>query len=122
MEIVDDETFGENETATVSHANERILDPNTPTQIMSIEQGCGGEVLVLINITATALNGGDVEVNIRSLLYEGTSEAPEDLDGRRDEVWTVPKDQFLAGTMVIRNTDEGGDYAEITLNFSNFAA
>jgi hypothetical protein len=80
MEIVDDETFGRNETAFVQHTDDRILEPNTPTQILSLEQACGGEVLVVVNVVGTAMNDGGVEVEIDSLLYEGTNEAPDDLD------------------------------------------
>ena len=46
------------------------------------------------------------------------------IQGARDynEPNAVPRDEMMSQSITVRNTDEGGDFANIRLTVSNFAA
>ena len=95
----------------------------------------GGEVRVEVDIGARRMIGGQIEMAIRLRLYEGTYEETEDLDGEVEETFLVPTRNIdLVGTNIgaaeypflvsgedyidsfkVKNSDEGGDWARVTL-------
>jgi hypothetical protein len=120
--IVDDETFGGPETSAINLPSEGVLDPRVPATVLKLEQGCGGEVFLQVIATGESIDNGDVRVTVDMFLYEGTTETPEDLDGRDQATVLVPANGFQSVDLYVSNTDEGGDYANIKLVFANFPA
>ena len=122
MYVVDDETFGSNEAGTAQMTRVAIVTDDQPSDVMHLEKGVGGEVRVELDLNAVALSNGDVRVEGDAKLYEGTSEQTMDLDGQRLFTVLVPRDRFVSRHVTIRNDAEGGDFANIVLNFSNRVA
>ncbi len=122
MYIEDDETWGENERARFSGTREAIVGPSHPLDVLEMIRGVGGEVRVELRSKAIALSDGSARVDVHVDLYEGTSENTGDLDGSGDVTVYVPKDGYASKTFRVWNSDEGGDFTEITLNLANFAA
>ncbi|MEZ4631980.1 MAG: hypothetical protein R2880_14935 [Deinococcales bacterium] len=77
---------------------------------------------VELSLSAQARASGDVIISGQAILFEGTSEQTTDRDGDEYFELLIPRDSFISHRLVVRNEDEGGDFAEITLNFSNYAA
>ena len=88
----------------------------------------GGEVRVEVDIGARRMIGGQIEMAIRLRLYEGTYEETEDLDGEVEETFLVPTRNIDAAeypflvsgedyidSFKVKNSDEGGDWARVTL-------
>ncbi|WP_051668733.1 LGFP repeat-containing protein [Deinococcus frigens] len=121
MDITDHETFGSNEHASVSRGGTLVLDASRP-ELTDLTVGkCGGEVRVELRVTYRQAAGGAVNVADRALLYEGTSENTTDLDGRASFDGTVASGTSHQFTVRVRNTDEGGDFADIRVNVDNLA-
>ncbi|MDV6375558.1 LGFP repeat-containing protein [Deinococcus arenicola] len=121
MDITDDETFGSDEHAHITRGGTLVLDASRP-ELTDLTIGkCGGEVRVELRVTYRQLAGGAVNVAGRALLYEGTSENTNDLDGRASFDGTVASGTSRPFTVRVRNTDEGGDFADIRVNVSNLA-
>jgi hypothetical protein len=122
MHITDDETFGSDEHGDAnSPPLEAVVTNESPQEVFPGFVGrAGGEVRVEVKLVAQARNSGDVTVTGQVLLYEGTSEETNDLDGRVDVNSTGPRDQFRSYSVQVYNQDEGGDHAELVFNFSNF--
>jgi hypothetical protein len=121
MDITDDETFGSNEHASVNRAATLVLDASQP-ELTDLTVGkCGGEVRVELRVTYRQAAGGTVAGGGRALLYEGTSENTTDLDGRASFDGTVASGASGRFTMRVRNTDEGGDFADIQVTVNNLA-
>lgn len=122
MRIKDDENWpqrDEYENRSVSGIVR--LDDGTPTrQILDIGR-CGGEVRVEARFTLTRAAGGAVRVNGDLRLYEGTSTNSNDLDGRASITGTVAAGGRQSFSQRVRNTDEGGDWADVTLRIDNAA-
>ena len=88
----------------------------------------GGEVRVEVDIGARRMIGGQIEMAIRLRLYEGTFEETGDLDGEVEETFLVPTRNIDAAeypflvsgedyidSFEVKNSDEGGDWARVTL-------
>lgn len=122
MRLTDDETFGSNEHGEASGSGETIVTNFHPQDVMpKIIGKAGGEVRVELTLIAQALTNGDVRITGRADLYEGTSEEDTDHDGDEDIDILIPRDEFRSYSVTVRNEDEGGDFADITMNFSNFS-
>lgn len=121
MDITDDETFGSDEHAHVTRGGTLVLDASRP-ELTDLTIGkCGGEVRVELRVTYRQAAGGAVNVAGRALLYEGTSENTTDLDGRASFDGTVPSGASRGFNVRVRNTDEGGDFADIRVDVNNLA-
>jgi hypothetical protein len=122
MHITDDETFGSDEYGDASSPPlEAVVTNESPGEVLPGFVGrAGGEVRVEVKLTALARNSGDVTVTGKVLLFEGTSTETNDLDGQVDVNITVPRDQIRSYSVQVVNQAEGGDHAELLLNFSNF--
>lgn len=118
MDITDDELFID-ETGYTEQFRETVLDEGKTTSLMTLEKGVGGEVRVELNINARLESNENVTVDGIAKLYEGTSENSIDLDGQREFSMVVPKDEIITHNVNIRNDDEGGDHAEISVTISN---
>lgn len=121
MDIVDDETFGSDERGSAQMTREVVVTDEVSQGLMHMEKGVGGEVRVELDLNAIAQGNGDVRIDGNAKLYEGTSEQTSDLDGERNFVVLIPADRFVSHVVNIRNDDEGGDRATITMNFNNQA-
>jgi hypothetical protein len=119
--VTDDETFGSDEHAHGDKRGEVILTSELPQELISMAQGAGGEVRIELRLDAQATLDGDVIVTGKIQLYEGTSEQTDDLDGEESVNFVAPRDNFTRKSYTVRNQDEGGDHAEITMTVSNFA-
>ncbi len=120
--VTDDETFGANEHADGDQSGEAVITNQMPQELITMVQTCGGEVRIELRLDARATEGGDVLVTGKALLYEGTSEQTDDLDGQESVNFLAPRDNFTHKSYTVRNQDEGGDFAEITMTVSNHAA
>jgi hypothetical protein len=116
---VDDETFGSNEYGEASLVRETVLSDSVPQNVLDMECRWGGECRVELTLVGQALDNGDVRVNGTAKLFEGTSEGTSDLDGQRDFVVLVPRGKNASDSVTVKNDDEGGDYADITVTFNN---
>lgn len=122
MEITDDETFGSNEHGRADGQSEGFINNKFPRTLLELVRKAGGEVRIELALDASATTEGDVRISGTAKLFEGTSEESDDLDGTAPINFTVPRDEFIDQPITVRNTDEGGDFADITLSVSNFAA
>jgi hypothetical protein len=123
MEITDDETFGTNEHNSADQQVEVAITNKQPRALMKLIGKCGGEVRVELTLNASASTEGDVQVSGTAELFEGISDESDDLDGTTPVNFTVPCDDVITNLPItVRNTDEGGDFADIVLTVSNFAA
>ena len=122
MELTDDETFGSNEHNSGDKSGEVVVTNGSPQEIINMVTTAGGEMRVELPISVQAMANGDTRATGQSKLYEGTSEQTDDLDGTLDTDFLIPRDGFVSKSYTIRNTDEGGDFAVITLTASNFPA
>jgi hypothetical protein len=120
MRIKDDENWpDDDEYANRSVSGVIQLDDSTPSrEILDIGR-CGGEVRVEARYTFSRAAGGAINVNGTLRLYEGTSDSSSDLDGTATVSGTISANG--GGTLARRvdNTDEGGDWADVTLTVSN---
>lgn len=116
---VDDETFGSNEYGHAEFTRETILANSQPQNVMHMECRWGGECRVELDLTGQVMDNKDIRVTGVALLYEGTSENTRDLDGRTDFSLLVPRGKTTSTFQKVNNSDEGGDYAEISITFNN---
>lgn len=119
MNIVDHETFGSNERRTVRNSGIFLLDSSKKTNQLFFIGKCGGEVRIELKITFKQNASGSISIKEYAKLYEGTSTNSSDLDGTASKSVTVAKNQTKTVTFRVRNTAEGGDYADISLNVTN---
>jgi uncharacterized protein with LGFP repeats len=123
MNIQDHENFGSNEHAAGERNNETVLTSDNPAQVMEFVMRMGGEIRVELRVNAQVLLSGDVRVQCRADLFEGTSENTDDLDGVEEHTFIVPRDGSVSPNFRVRNTDEGDDdFADISLHLVNSAA
>nr|WKN39744.1 hypothetical protein K4G66_13695 [Tunicatimonas sp. TK19036] len=123
MAITDDETFGSNEHGTADGRTEGfVTNTTTPSTFLNLIGKAGGEVRVELNLNVSATTEGDVQISGNVQLFEGTSTESDDLDGTTGINFTVPRDGIITQRINVRNTDEGGDFSDIDLTISNFAA
>jgi hypothetical protein len=122
MELTDDETFGANEHGSGDKSGEVVVTNGSPQEIINMVVTAGGEMRVELPINVQARENGDTKATGTAKLYEGTSEQTDDLDGTLGVDFLIPRDGFVSKEYTIRNTDEGGDFAVITLTASNFPA
>jgi hypothetical protein len=73
------------------------------------------------DIDVFLLADNSIQVNVNTLLYEGTSESTNDLDGTGSISFNVPKDLTVGGYIKVSNTqeDEPDTYGELTLSVKN---
>lgn len=123
MDITDDETFGSNEHNSADQQVDVFISSKQPRNVMNFVGKCGGEVRVEMTLNASATTEGDIQVSGDIKLYEGTSEDSDDLDGTTPIHFSVPHDDIINNLpLTVRNSDEGGDFANIVLTINNFAA
>lgn len=116
---VDDETFGGDEYGRAEFTRETILGDSQPQNVLTMECRWGGECRVELTLTGQVLDNSDIRVTGEALLFEGTSENTRDLDGKINFSVLVPKGKNASTTQRVKNDDEGGDYADITITFNN---
>ncbi|MCA9499523.1 MAG: hypothetical protein KC588_10055 [Nitrospira sp.] len=97
------------------------LGPDKTSNSKYREYKWGGEARVEYNVTVLLLVDNSIQVNVNAVLYEGTSESTNDLDGTASISFNVPKDQTIAGYIKVVNTDEDEEdtYGELTLSVKN---
>jgi uncharacterized protein with LGFP repeats len=122
MDLTDDETFGSNEHSSADLRNEAIVTNDMPQELIRMSDGAGGELRVELRLDAAATLHGDALVSGQALLFEGTSELSDDLDGDEPIKFVAPRNNFTSKTYTVTNEDEGGDFGVITMTVSNFAA
>ncbi|QPW51608.1 hypothetical protein G9298_28465 (plasmid) [Bacillus thuringiensis] len=123
IEIVDDENFPESD----EYCPDQLEPSSTPLTQDNIQQVyrdskvCGKEVRIEISLNGLLLENGDIRVTGDIKLYEGVSDSSNDLDGTEDVNFLVPANGTpTAYPARVRNRDEGGDYAKITFNCTNY--
>jgi hypothetical protein len=121
MHGVDHETFGSNEETRRTEVRETILsNPNQPLNVLEFIHGWGGECRLELRLTGMLLMDNTILVQGKALLFEGTSEGTEDLDGQRDISFVVPRGGVVASHRFrVNNDDEGGDFADVQLVATN---
>lgn len=99
-----------------------VLDIGQPAQTIDIpDVRWGGECRVEVRLTARATGNGVVQIEGNAKLFEGTSEATQDLADEKVVNFTVPRGGVPAHHNIqLRNTEiGGGDHAEVGLSFTN---
>ncbi len=121
IDITDDETFGSNEHGSADRRDERWVDSWDPQGVMTLVGVAGDEVRIELSADAAVRPDGSVRIGVNTKLFEGTSDTTDDLDGQRSTSQIVPPDAVVQIPVNIKNDDEGGDHAEISLVISNSA-
>jgi hypothetical protein len=119
IRAVDDETFGNNDETTAELARTQLLSSVNPIILLEMEVKVGGELRVELRLDASLSANGDAIIEGDTKLFEGTSEESNDLDGEKQFTVLVPAGAAERKEFTIRNEDEGGDFAEVKLNFTN---
>ncbi|QHI34935.1 hypothetical protein IMCC3317_02800 [Kordia antarctica] len=119
MKIVDHENFGSNERRTVRNSGLFLLDAGKKTNNLFFIGRCGGEVRIELKIKFTQNSNGSVSVKEYAKLFEGSSTNTSDLDGTASKSAVIAANQTKTVSFRVRNTDEGDDYADITLLITN---
>jgi hypothetical protein len=114
--ITDDE-WGGDEHAQHMASSESVVG-SAPRRVLTTGKGMGGEVRVELDLDAHTEPNNDVRVSGELRLYEGTSESTSDLDGRRLIQEVVHPGQRTV-SLRVDNDDEGGDFAEVTIDLDN---
>jgi hypothetical protein len=122
MRIVDDETFGSKEEERVPFSDAKTLDDDQLEQIIAVEEGVGGEVRLELSLNAQLLDSQGIRISGTALLFEGTSEDTDDLDGQHFFNFVVRPGRTVNHTFRVRNTDEGGDFADVRFTCRNLPA
>ncbi|HMT94825.1 hypothetical protein [uncultured Thiothrix sp.] len=122
MYAMDHENFGRNPQKTVEHNINLPLTALGTNYALNLPYlGVGGEVRLEVRVAATLLDvsSGRVRVYGELLLFEGDSESSNDLDGRQPVDFTLVPNESRLVTVVVRNTDEGGDVGEVKFELTN---
>ncbi|OAQ57627.1 hypothetical protein VFPPC_11413 [Pochonia chlamydosporia 170] len=83
-------------------------------------EGMGGEVRAELYLNLDWIPGSSITVTWTLKLFEGTSEATDDLDGELSGSLSVAKDATQELPVKVKNTDEGDDdYVDLRLFISN---
>jgi len=118
----EDEDFTSDETINPGpEYYELELGPDRLTNHKHRKYKWGGEARVEYDIDVYLLADNSIQVNVNTLLYEGTSESTNDLDGTGSISFNVPKGQTVGGYIKVSNTqeDEPDTYGELTLSVKN---
>ncbi|BDP41216.1 hypothetical protein DAETH_11850 [Deinococcus aetherius] len=122
MDLTDDESWPwHDEHSSADGTNEAVLTTDLPQDVLTMSDGAGGELRVELKLIAQVRSNGDVLVKGNLDLFEGTSEQNNDLDGNETFNILVPRDGITSEQVTVRNEDEGGDLAVVSMNFSNYA-
>ena len=119
ISMLDDEFWGDDERRTVNNSGVFILDNTRRTNSMFFVGKCGGEMRIELSVEVRQQDSGAITVSGRALLFEGTSEETNDLDGQRSFNQTIAANTTDTISFRVNNTDEGGDFADIVLRFTN---
>lgn len=86
-------------------------------------EGCAGdEVRVFLYVDVRdGPNDRSITATVYARLYEGTSCSTSDLDGSRSAgTFTIPANTTISvPTFRVKNTQEGGDWADLTVTIRN---
>jgi hypothetical protein len=115
----DDETFGSNEFGSASFTRETVLNDSQPQNLIEMVCKWGGECRVELELTGQRLNDDGVRIDGHAKMFEGTSEETDDFDGQTLFQFVVPKGRTVGNSQTVRNEDEGGDFADISMTVSN---
>jgi hypothetical protein len=85
------------------------LSPSQLTNSTNRSFQWGGEVRMEYTITAKLLVGNSIDIVVNGVMYEGTSEDNDDLDGQGSTSFQVGLNENRGATLVIKNTDEDDD-------------
>ena len=116
--ITDDETFADEHcTRSLAGSDAAQLPFDPGFNISDTNNKCGGEIRVEFHVAGTLHDDGSWCVDSgRVLLYEGTSESTNDLDGTQTFSGCVdPGVQTFTTSGTVYNTAEGGDKARYTV-------
>lgn len=120
MRIKDDEGWpSSDEYANRGVSGVLVLDDANPTRVVLDIGTCGGEVRVEARYTFARAAGGAVSVAGDLRLFEGASTTSRDLDGSVNVTGTVAANASATLARRVNNTDEGGDWADVTLTATN---
>ena len=119
--ITDDEVWSDEHcTRTFSDADDAQLPSDPAADVDDTDNRCGGEIRVEVHVsTILETNGALCVTTGRVLLFEGTSESTNDLDGRETFTGCVAPGTSRTWRGTVHNTDEGGDKASFTINLTN---
>lgn len=110
----DSETFGDDEIKDPGPEYlELELGPDKLINTASREYKWGGEVRVSYNFTVRLLVNNTIDVEVQGILYEGTSEDTNDLDGQGSLTFQAGVGQTAGATLAITNTQEDDDDAGV---------
>jgi hypothetical protein len=121
---LDHETFSSNETGTKNIDRSFTLKRGEGlTTRRLVDIGVGDEVWSTVDIAAACAPDGSVEFKFFLKLFESTHVPNEDLDGYnepdKDPRFVVQPDSTKQYYRRVNNTDEGGDFMELTLSIKN---
>lgn len=122
IDLSDYETFGSNETTTVTVNWSIVLTPSSPTAVYKNDWCVGDEVRAELHITFNLdPSTGRVYGNGKSWLYEGTSCSTSDLESTDTFTFNINTGGSWSYDVKVWNVDESepGDHAHFHLTFHN---
>ncbi len=122
MKVVDDELFAdEHETSTFQCVNIVAPDGQRATLVKHV-MGVGGEVRAELDLTTRRGTGEVVVVEGSLKLFEGTSEATNELEDTTSIFLEIPPNEHVEHWTAAVNGPGFQDTAEVTLTFNNVDA
>ncbi len=122
---LDHETFGSNETRSTSWEEAFLLNDQQTVLAPKIVMGWGGECRVEISYNVQVLNDlTTIRLFGEALLFEGTSEETEELNGRKPFDYNIGSTRDVPDISLrnrVDNQSEGDDYADFTFEVRNVA-
>lgn len=113
--LVDDETFSD-EVEDFVDEERLVLRDFSVTDVIERDYRAGGELRVELRALAQLLPSGRIAIFGTVNLFEGRTEGNTDLDGSEVFHFSVDPATFTREVIRVANTDEGGDYATITMS------
>ena len=123
MRVLDEETFGPDETRTSNFAESLALNNNQLETIVEETLGAGGEVRGELEIRAQLASQNRIRVWVDTRLYEGTSEGTSDLDGEKSFNFLVLPGQTINKVYTVYNEAENcDDFVKVRFTCKNLQA
>jgi LGFP repeat len=117
--ITDHENYSANEHSSTAFPKTFLLDAQATAIQQNLTAYCGGEVRVEVLLVCRQEPNGWINLFARALLYEGSSHDTSDLDGTTYFDKKLPPGHSQGIAFRVSNTDEGDDFADITIDVTN---
>jgi hypothetical protein len=109
------------ESQSFNFQNTVFVGSEAPLDLLRKEGCVDNEVRAELHLTVKLASDEGIMIDGQLKLYEGASCSTNDLDGQTTVAFFVPKDQVRSFSLRLQNTDEGGDFIDLTMTVKNTA-